>query len=513
MESKNKKLIIAGVIYALLFLLIVTAANIGVLNEWLGGVLLILRPLIIGLVIAYLCNPIFVFFERHAFRRIRRQGGRRGLSLLCTYLVLFLIFVLLLLLIIPQLVNSIVGFLNDYDVFLSRTLEGVNGLISWLNGQLPPKEDGSAAIRELVPEEVKEKISAFLASFHLDRQTLLSFFDRFFVQGDGFHYVWTFASNLVSLVTDIIFGLFISFYFLVSKEKRYAQVMRLRKAFCSDEVNARITRFCETADRSFGGFIRGKMLDSSMVGLMTYIVISFLRIDYAILIAVIIGVTDFIPVIGPFIGVIPSAVIILLADPTKVIPFLLAILIIQQIDGNIVAPKILGDNTGVSSLCVMIAITTMGSLWGLIGMVLGVPLFATILELTGIYLDKRLEAKGLPLSTESYYAQEIIHSEEEPPKGLLRRFTRKGRNLERYRMYNGTGDLSRLERIQLDLYALARKNRIFSDSSDDETLAEFAAEASRLRTEKPEPEPVPDTDEPEPSAAEPLPETDTPDHQ
>jgi hypothetical protein len=135
--------------------------------------------------------------------------------------------------------------------------------------------------------------------------------------------------------------------------------------------------------------------------------ISIFQVPYAILIAAVVAVTDIIPVVGPFIGIVPAAVIILLTDPPKLIPFLLIILLIQQVEGNIISPKILGEQTGISSLCVIIAISVMGAIWGFAGMILGVPLFATVIELISDYLDGRLRKKGLPVQTE-YYATDTM---------------------------------------------------------------------------------------------------------
>ena len=178
-------------------------------------------------------------------------------------------------------------------------------------------------------------------------------------------------------------------------------------------------------------------------------------VPYTLLIAVLIGITDIVPVVGPFIGVIPSAIIILLTDPIKVIPFLLCILIVQQIDGNIIAPKILGENTGVSSLCVMISITVMGAIWGLAGMVLGVPLFATIIELTNEFLNKRLQDKGLPTKTDS--------DETEKEKKTL--FQRKPINLA-----DGHGPLTEIEKTRLLAFNLAHKYDLYAPQ-DNATLA------------------------------------------
>ena len=189
-------------------------------------------------------------------------------------------------------------------------------------------------------------------------------------------------------------------------------------------------------------------------------------VPYEILIAVIIGITDVVPIVGPFIGVIPSAIIILLTDPSKVIPFLLCILIVQQIDGNIIAPKILGENTGVSSLCVIIAISVMGSLWGLVGMVIGVPLFATVLELTSEFLDKRLKKKGLSTDAESYYAYDIDPPPKEEEGNLLQRMHRKKLLRLQQESAGGEGNLTAFERFQLDSYALAQKYQVLSKKND-----------------------------------------------
>ena len=456
MEEKQKKHWIIGLgVYAAIFLLILFITNLGPFNGWLGGLLRLLRPVIIGLVIAYLFNPFFRIFERKLFFKIKPHSLRRGLSLLFTYLVLLLIVGVLLMLIIPQLVDSIVNFVSESDSHIDNTIKEINNLIAMLNEQFPAKEGEAPAISYLDPEKLKESLSSFLKNINLDSATILSYIDSNTVSS-----VFGLASNVLAIITDTIFGLFISLYLLHTKEKRYAQIIRLRKAIFSDAINQRITNVCAIADKSFGGFIRGKILDSTIVGVLVYVIISMLNVPYAILIAVIVGITDIVPIIGPFIGVIPSAVIILLTDPSKVIPFLLCILIVQQIDGNIIAPKILGENTGVSSLCVMIAITTMGSLWGLVGMVIGVPLFATVLELTGAFLDKRLEKKGLPSNTEYYYTNEGADVPQEDTGNLIRRMQKKKLLRLQSESAGGEGTLTAFERFQLDTYALARKYRI-----------------------------------------------------
>ncbi|MBR2020384.1 MAG: AI-2E family transporter [Clostridia bacterium] len=338
--KQKKTLLLAVGIYAILFLVLLLISNFDALTGWLSRLLDLFRPLLIGLVVAYLCNPFFRFFERKLFVKIKPASLRRGISLFFTYLVVLLIIAILLMLIVPQLIQSIVDFIDDADANIDKTVSEVNNLIQMLNSRLSPKENGEPAIPLLNADRLKESASNFFKTVKLDSKELLKW-----LKPDLIFSAIDVAQALFKTVTDIIFGLFISLYLLQSKEKAYAQIIRLRKVLFSDETNVRITKVCQTADRSFGGFIKGKMLDSTMVGILVYFALLILDVPYEILIAVIIGVTDFVPVIGPFIGVIPSAIIILLTDPGKVIPFLLCILIVQKIDGNIIAPKILGENT------------------------------------------------------------------------------------------------------------------------------------------------------------------------
>lgn len=462
MIAQKKRLLFIS-LFLLAVIVLFVILNVDRFSTWLDMVGYVLRPVIIGLVLAFLCNPIFRIFERRVFFSVRPQRLRRVLALVVTYIILFLVFFTLIMLIVPQLIESILDFLNSYDSYLSNALVNVNDLIGLTNDSF------STNIPVLEYEEINASIAEFLAS--LDLQNFLDSLLNY----DNITTALSLLGDVLLIFVDVIFGIFISVYLLYSKERRYAQIMRLRRALFNDRVNAWITNVCTVADRSFGGFLRGKLLDSTIVGFLVYIIISIMQIPYAVLIAVIIGITDIVPVIGPFIGVIPTAVIILLTDPIKVIPFLLCILIVQQIDGNIIAPKILGENTGVSSLCVMIAITVMGSLWGLVGMVLGVPLFATVLDLLDNYLNARLTKKNLPTETDSYYdAQSKEKISPERKKRPARR-----RNVAREKRCPGLRAGS--ENDQVRLYLLAQKHNLL-DAPTAEGIAHFKEEYTALRS-------------------------------
>ena len=473
-EQKNpdKRLVTWVIVYAVVFFLIVALSNLRAINSFLARVLDILSPVLLGLCIAYLINPLFRVFERRAFYRVRPASLRRTLALLLTYAVVVALIAGLLLLIIPQLIGSIKTFAGSFNSRMDSLVEQLNTLIDWLNARLPG-HDGSPAITPLDRATVLKKVNELWNS--------LTELIKKSIDSGSISRIFAIIGQTASVVTDIILAIFISLYILATKELRYAQIRKLRVAWIPPRVNATLTRILSIADRSFGGFLRGKILDSFIVGVLVYLFCLIARVPNPILIAVIVGITDIIPVIGPFIGVIPSAVIILLTDPIKVVFFLIAILVIQQIDGNIIAPKILGDNTGVSSLCVMIAIILMGSLWGLVGMIVGVPLFATVLELLKISIGKRLAAKGLPDETESYYAPDAYAGTPESARGIRPRRKRRseGTTADNAGVTTGAGRLSRTERLNLGTLSLAMRHGLFRDPSD-EALEAFAADEAQF---------------------------------
>lgn len=472
-NPKNKKWVICGVVYAIALLLILLIANLDAFNDFLSATLTILRPVLIGLVLAYFCNPLFRLFERKLFFKVRPITLRRVLSLIFTYIVVFLIILFFFMLLIPQLVSSILSFLDNYDTYMSTVVKQLNDLIFSINQNLAQSGEVISYIDE---NAIKQSISNFFDS--IDGEMVMYFLKLIDLETVG-----TFLEDLFSIVIDVIVGFFISVYLLHTKEKRYAQIMRMRKALFTDAFNQRATKLISTANRSFGGFFRGKLLDSFIIAILIYIAISIFGIEYPLLIATIIGVTDIIPIIGPIIGVFPAGFIILLSQPEKLIPFIIIVILVQQLDGNIISPKILGENTGVSSLCVIIAIATMGTLWGFAGMVLGVPLFATVLELSDAYFEKRLKAKGRPSSTEEYYQSDSTqeHGNKAQKKSkFFKRYERKMLQLRQEALVDGgIGDLTRLEKLQLETYSLARKYNIFSEFTE-ESLAQFAAEEAAI---------------------------------
>ena len=194
--------------------------------------------------------------------------------------------------------------------------------------------------------------------------------------------------------------------------KALRQISKFRKAVLSEKADRHLISVARLVDSSFGGYIKGTLIDSLLVAIQVFLLMTVLNVSsYNLLIATFVGITNIIPVFGPILGAIPSFLIVLISNPeslSKCLVFAIIILVVQQIDGNIILPKILGDNTGVSPLAVLIAITLCGSLWGITGMVIGVPLFAVMLETVRRLLEMRLRAKGAPTETTEYYAANTL---------------------------------------------------------------------------------------------------------
>ena len=206
----------------------------------------------------------------------------------------------------------------------------------------------------------------------------------------------------VKLVLNILIGLIISVYVMASKETFAGQAKKMIYAIFKPVRANIIVETVRKSNEIFGGFISGKILDSAIIGVIAYIVLAIMKMPDSILIAVIVGVTNIIPFFGPFIGAIPSFVIIVLQDPMKGIYFLIFIVILQQIDGNIIGPKILGDSTGLSSFWVVFAIMVFGGLWGFPGMLLGVPIMAVIYYIVQRSISYFLKKRGLSDQTSEY---------------------------------------------------------------------------------------------------------------
>ncbi len=453
------------------FLLLLMIAFYREINTWLSVVIDIFSPVILGLIFAYLLNPIFRLLERRVFYRVYPSAARRALSLLLTYIVALLLIGLIVLLILPQFVSTVMNFITDYQTYIDGAIASINGVIENINGIIfnffnikNALGFVDAGIISVLLDNILEELSTQIPALTNK------------------------ASLFISGATDVIFAIFISIYLLASKEKRYSQIIKFRNAIFSDKTNQRITKICTTANNLFGKFVQGRLLDSLIVGVLTYIAVSVFQIPYALLIASSIAVWNIIPTVGFLIGFIPSFVLLLFTDATLVIPFTLIMFLIYQIDNNIISPRILGYNTGVTPLCVIIAICTMGSLFGLVGLIIAVPLFATLLDLADDLIHERLQHKRMPDDTENYFAPDLsmdyLHMSKSQLGRFIVRIEKRALHINNQIACGHEESLTKKDRSFLAAYQRARKMNLFSEAPP-EVLTQFSAESveKTMRTE------------------------------
>ena len=395
----------ACAVIALIIFSIVNADKFSLVFDMIGA---ILSPIVIGLAIAYLCNPILKFYERVIFGKMKKGNPRRALSLLLMSITVLGFFAIIIALIVPELVRSIGQLLANSQMYLDGLLAWVQQVIDVLTANFSVDIDISDT------QKLMDFLVRIFGSMEAATESLLKPLQDMILDKSFLDNVWSFITGLITTLTNVILGIFIAFYILASKEKRIAQINKFRAAFLTDKQDQKLGSVVRLVDHTFGRYVKGVLLDALAVGAVTYLLLTIFRVsEYNLLIAVICAVTNIIPFFGPFIGAIPSAIIVLISNPSKLILFLILILIIQQIEGNIIYPMIQGNSTGISSLSVLIAITVMGELFGVVGMIIGVPIFAVAVELVKQAIEERLRKRGRPTDTTYYYPDDAVGNAEE----------------------------------------------------------------------------------------------------
>lgn len=363
------------------------------LKKGLSSLLHILSPFIWGLVLCYLLAPFMRMVERKLFLPLskklhknskRSDGSRfaRGMSVLLSELFLLAILTALVCLIIPQLYSSLQNMVANSPMYI---------------------ETASRWITQLLEDfpEIEHYVSQTLGQVN---DSLMKWIQNTVLPGLG-----SLISNVTSGVYyaiigiyNLVIGIIVSVYVLSNLEQFGASAKRVLYSVFSVEMAKKILEGLEFTDRTFMGFINGKLLDSAIIGLICYIVCSILRMPYSLLVSVIVGVTNIIPFFGPFIGAVPSAIIILLVNPVKCLIFIAFIILLQQLDGNIIGPKILGNSVGINGFWVMFSIILGAGFFGFWGMLLGVPVFVIIYAAITGSVTRKLKRSDLPWEAADY---------------------------------------------------------------------------------------------------------------
>ncbi|MGM9551131.1 MAG: AI-2E family transporter [Clostridia bacterium] len=360
-----------------------------------------LRPVIIGLILAYVLNPLLKIYEKYIFSPLYRLIFKKNEKLrakitrmsgiILSIVTAFAIVTGLIVLIVPELYVNIQRLVTSFPGY-------VENAIDYLTKLAENNPDVVNPVMEYL-EDVSEELVRW------GKNKLLPGANQFITSLSAGIY------ETFNTILDVVIGVIVTIYVLGSKEKYKNGAKKYIYALFNKKWAERVLYVVKYTDDRFGGFLAGKILDSVIIGVLSFLIFSIAGIPYALLVSVIVGVTNIIPFFGPFIGAIPSAILVLLVNPPKALVFVILILAIQQVDGNIIGPKILGDRTGLDSFAVIVAILVSAGLFGVAGMILGVPVFATVLGLLTEFLDRRLQEKNLPLDLEAYESDKPLEIE------------------------------------------------------------------------------------------------------
>lgn len=383
----NKKLAIrafylflAGAAIILFWLMIDNMGNFfGIIGKFLGAI----SSFFIGFAIAYILNPAYMMLRRNVFKRLMPNAKTKvvkALSIAVLYVLVLGLITVLLYLVLPQLGRSIAECVNNliqnYDTYYKAVDEFISGITGENNVLSNVIASASAALFDWLKSI---KINDLLAISNI-------------------------ASSVISSIFDILVGFIISIYMLYNKEKFCAQIKKTGYALFSKKIMYRLQRWFGTSHEAFGQYLTGVIIDAMIVGTTFGLLCVIFRIPYAPMIGVVLGLTNMIPFFGPYIGGIPCAIIVLVSDPWKVIILVIMMLVVQQIDGNLVAPKIIGQKIGLEAIWVIFAILLGGSFFGIIGMLLAVPFFSVFYLFFRNFISDRLEKKQLSTDTADYLA-------------------------------------------------------------------------------------------------------------
>ena len=393
LENKHARLMLMiFIVGALLIIFNQIVGNYESFSEGVGTIKTIVSPFIYGFVMAYLLSPIYNATVRGLYKLLGKYFKNKQRLFSFCKLVASVVAVVCLIgavagliaLIVPQVIESLTGILKSLPQRLTQL---------------------SALFNDITSKMDNKRLAMKMSEIYAQVQTnLIELAQTKLLPGMGTLVGQVSTQVILTLKTmmNVMIGVMACVYMLNSKERFQGQFKKVILATLPKEKAEALFDFAKFTNRTFGGFINGKIIDSIIIGIICFILMEIFGFPYPILISAIIGITNVIPFFGPFIGAIPAAIIILLVSPIHALYFLILIFILQQVDGNIIGPAILGNTTGIASFWVLFSIVIGGGLFGFIGMVLGVPVFAIIYYYFSRSINKRLEAKGLEFRTDSY---------------------------------------------------------------------------------------------------------------
>lgn len=371
--EKNKKTIIELIIFTVV--IIFAFVNIEALWSFITYIIKIFMPFIIGVMIAFVLNVLLNVVENKLFKKLNEKNGKvwkkikRPTSLITTFIIIIALIAFILGLLIPQLQNTATIFTENFDSYKKESIKILDKI---------GIDDKDIKVLNKNIEKIKEEVTSYVGD---NKQEIVQ--TTFGV-----------ASSVVGTITSLVLGIVFAIYILLKKEDLARQSRKVLKAYLPEKKEKRIREIANLSNKTFGNFISGQCLEALIIGVLCFIGMFILQIPYASTISVLVGFTALIPVFGAFIGTVIGSFLILMVDPTKAIIFIIFILILQQLEGNLIYPKVVGKSVGLPGIWVMVAVTVGASIAGVLGMLLSVPICSVLYSILKTDVNNRIDQKN-----------------------------------------------------------------------------------------------------------------------
>ncbi len=371
--EKNKKTIMQLILFTII--VIFAFINISYLWTFIKYIIAIFMPFIIGAMMAFVLNVLLNVVENKLFKKLNKKNTKtwkklkRPVSLVTTFIIIIAIIALILGLIIPQLKNTVELFTENFDSYKTQSVELLEKVgiekktINKLNNNI---------------ENIQEEATKYISKNS----------DKIMQTTVGV------ATTVAGTVTTIVLGIVFAIYILLKKEDLTRQFKKLARAYLPEKRQTTLKEISTLSNKTFGNFVSGQCIEALIIGLLCFIGMLILQIPYAPTIAVLVGFTALIPVFGAFIGTAIGAFLILMVDPTKALVFVIFIIILQQLEGNLIYPKVVGNSVGLPGIWVMVAVTVGASIGGILGMLLSVPVCSILYSILRTDVNNRIDQKN-----------------------------------------------------------------------------------------------------------------------
>ena len=360
----------------------------------------VLTPFLVGFVLAYILNIPYQFFMNKAFKVFDKSEEkniskvdeffsklRKPLSLIMSYAILFAVVILLLSILVPQITNSVERVVNNFGVYYTSFQDWVFKIAAKFGFEYEFMSDIFADINSFIAQYTGSALSD--SAGIAESGSILSSVTNYL-----FPHIFDFTKNLYNVVYNGLLSVIVSIYYLANKETLMNQIKKITYTIVPQKYLGKVLRIVDLCNNKVGKFLYGKIIDSAIIGLLCFIALQICNIEYSVLLSVIVGVTNIIPFFGPIIGAVPGVVLLIMISPIQALVFGVIVIILQQLDGNFIGPKILGNQLGISGFWIMFSVLVGGGLFGFMGLLLSVPIFAVIYLLLGEKVNDRLVRLG-----------------------------------------------------------------------------------------------------------------------